>query len=560
MPNNGITLIFNTERAPQITLGLDTHGVISLQDPSWQLYCYGEVLSYRRGGTSQICLQNFMNDLLAQKPDFQQLNGRFILFLYDKIHHEWLVITDRVGSFHGYMVKSGEYLNAVGTDLSTLASQHSRRDLDWEAILSFFSLGFFLDDRTYFKDIQMLLPSSVYRISANGQLLEHLRYWEWYHSVDANRSYRDTVEIYHILLKQAVDRCIQHGSYILPISGGLDSRSIAGMLPKEIQSYSYGYTPNSIEIAIANSIAKVRAFHFKAHVIHPYLFERIDEITRVLHGCQDITQARQCSVNAWVKENGTSILTGLWGDVWCNQMGLADGLPKEDNLSVYTLKKFQKSGHSWLINHLCQPQLYSQQIDLKMWIETGLDDFAEIEDLDFRIKAYKTSRWAFRWSNASLRGFELGATPRIPYYDIDLINFFCTVPTAFVRERRLQIDQLKFYAPELASIKWQETGVNLYCTDYAYLLSLPGRLYRKSLRAIRGQRPIQRNWEAQFFHPEGRFLLEQWLLRSQSKIRDFISVKDVTALLDDLFTKPNSANGYCVSMLLTFSVWLEVSA
>ena len=307
-------------------------------------------------------------------------------------------------------------------------------------------------------------------------------------------------------------------------------------------------------------MARARNLSFTAHVIPAYLFERLPEITRTLHGCQDVTMARQMSVNAWVHERADAVLSGLWGDVWNDQMGLADGLPAKDTVAVYTFKKMAKRGYTWLIKHLHIPGLENTSIEemLVQWIGSGLSRFAHIEDSDFRIKAYKTAQWSFRWSNASLRGFDPGGVARVPYYDTDLIDFFCTVPTAFVRDRRLQIDHIKRYAPELARIRWQQAEANLHLASSGYWISLPRRAFRKALRLATCQRPIQRNWEAQFLSQTGREGLQRWLLRPGLALHEFASPREIATLLEEMYARPTAANGYTVSMLLTFSAWLEV--
>ena len=524
-----------------------------------QAWCCGELLSYSADGDTAACLARALQDYERASLDFCTLNGRFCLILHDKRTREWQVITDRVGALHVYRVMDGDRIVAVGSDLATLTATCSRRELDAQAIASFLSFGFFLDADTYFIDIKILEPHSIYRISPNGELLEHRRYWTWHHTPDSGRSYAETVEEYDRLLRQAVRRCTAHGRVILPISGGLDSRSLAAVMEPgaTTQCYSYGYSAGSIETWIAGQIAQARGFTFTAHVINPYLFGRLAEIARALHGSQDVTQARQCSVNAWVRERADAVLTGLWGDVWCDQLGLADGLPEGATIAQHALKRFQKRGRAWLLQHVAAPMLglpdaAGIEAMLAEKVAAGCRTFERIADPDFQVKAYKTSRWAFRWSNASLRGFELGATPRIPYYDVDLIDFFCTVPTAFVRDRRLQIDHLKQHAPEVARIRWQAAGANLYLARYGRWLDLPRRAMRKARRVVRRERAIQRNWEVQFLNAEGKHQLETWLMRLAP---DFAPAERIRELLANFYQQPDAAHGYTVSMLLTLAGW-----
>ncbi|MCB9437109.1 MAG: hypothetical protein H6673_08985 [Anaerolineales bacterium] len=490
---------------------------------------------------------------------FGKLNGRFSIINFDLMHMEWTIITDRIGAYHVYALYKDGLVQAIGDDLAELA-QHSTKRLDYQALATFLTFGFFLDDRTYFEDIRILLPASIYRFSTEGILLEHRKYWEWHHTVDETRTYEQTLEEYDVLFRQAVQRCVRNGKVLLPLSGGLDSRSLAAVLPydADVETYSYGYTDDSIEIRIAQQIAKTRNLSFTAHTIRPYLFDRLPAIVKALHGSQDVTQARQASISEWLSQHGDAVITGLWGDVWCDQMGAADGLAPDTSVTQQTVKKLKKRGYEWLLSHLLSDGTSRVTLDyLVSLVETGIQQFQHIEDIDFRIKAYKTSRWAFRWSNASLRAFELGATPRIPYYDIDLIDFFCTVPTDFVRDRRLQIDHLKRYAPDLARIEWQASHTNLYQIAHSRWLSLPKRAIRKIQRTITRKSPIQRNWEVQLLGKESRPQLEQWLLAPNLHISNLFNIADLSSLIDDFYIAPRAEGGYTVSMLLTISAWLE---
>lgn len=70
---------------------------------------------------------------------------------------------------------------------------------------------------------------------------------------------------------------------------------------------------------------------------------------------------------------------------------------------------------------------------------------------------------------------------------------------------------------------------------------------------------IERNWEVQFLCPSGRAGLERWLLRPGLRLHEFASLKAVRQLLDDFYRAPlENGRGYTVSMLLTFSAWLEI--
>jgi hypothetical protein len=220
----------------------------------------------------------------------------------------------------------------------------------------------------------------------------------------------------------------------------------------------------------------------------------------------------------------------------------------------------EKGGRDWLLEHLCRKQLGKDEPGdfLKEMVRQEIAQVRHIDDQDFRIKAFKTGQWSFRWTEASLRMFQPGAFPRLPFYDNRLSNFFCTVPSEFVSRRQLQIDYLKSFAPDLARIKWQVYDTNLWHYQHFRTWLLPKRALKKAWRILRSKPVIERNWEVQFFNPEGRKGLERWLLRPGLRLHEFVAPAALQALVRNFYEDPiKEKRGYTVSMLLTFSTWLE---
>jgi len=75
---------------------------------------------------------------------------------------------------------------------------------------------------------------------------------------------------------------------------------------------------------------------------------------------------------------------------------------------------------------------------------------------------------------------------------------------------------------------------------------------------LSGRKIIERNWEVQFGGPGGEAGLSHWLLRPGLRIHDLVSRKKIATLLENFREDPlKQGRGYTVSMLLTFSAWLE---
>jgi len=495
-------------------------------------------------------------DLGAIKPEL--LCGHWALVRLSAETGAARVWTNLAGSLHLYHVDA-DGRGAVGTRFRDLARQ-SRRKLDWEGLAGFFGLGFFPGDRTYYQDIRILRPASVYEFDALGRKVREERYWQWFHKPNERRSEADTIAQFGEVLREVLADQTREGRLALPLSGGLDSRTVAACLPAEAKpfGYAYGYTPDSIEIRIAQQVAETAGLRFRPHVIRPYLFDKLDLVAEATECFQDITQARQADVADWLGQEADFVLAAHWGDVFCDDMGFPKRGGTEDDVLEHSLNKMRKKGRAWLLEEIVRPHLKGDPEEaIREMMRAEIRRLPQVDDPDFRVKMLKTEQWAFRWTLASLRMYQAAAFPRIPFLDPRVVQFFCTVPTRMVRGRRLQIEYLKRHAPQFARIPWEPYEANLFVHEWSPLWMKPVRAWRKLKRLVLGERPIQRNWEVQFFASGQWERLEGVLLRKGSPLHEFVAPGKVRALLVEFRVKPDGANGYTVSMLMTFAVWLE---
>ena len=442
------------------------------------------------------------------------------------------------------------------------------RRLDWPALSAFFACGFFPADRTFFDDVRVLRPASHLVFSASGELLSEKRYWDWRHAPSRTRSYEDTVAEFAATFHEVLDEETVSGRIAVPISGGLDSRSTFAALTRagapareRLWCYSYGYSEDSIETRIARRVAEARGVPIETRSVGPYLFDRLPAVLGCIEGFQDLTQARQAVMAERLAERSDAVIAAHWGDVWLDDMGLAGKVDVDPaKVSAHAFHKVAKKGREWLLAEVAGPRLPGEDPEAiaRTFVDRELERLGAIAEPDFRVKAFKTEQWSFRWTLASLRMYQAGAYPRLPFYDTRMTDFFATVPTDFVAGRRLQIDYLKRYAPDLARITWQAFGTDLYWHRYFDTWLLPWRAARKAARLVRGRPEApQRNWEVQF-SGSGRETLRRALLAPGSRVHELVDRERIQRLLEEFFASPlEKGRGYTVSMLLTFSEWLN---
>lgn len=534
----------------------------------WQLWFLGEAFGLPRGAS----LEAELLEVADGGRPANGLNGHFLLLGWNERDGEWHVLTDRFGTIHAYYGSEGRRA-AISTFSPAVASTASRRRMDWVGLTGFFSFGFFPEDRTFFEDVRIVRPATRRVFDASGRPLREERTWTWRHEPDVRRSYDETVEQFGEVLGDVLAEHAAGCQIAVPISGGLDSRTTVAVLtggktkdamsdPGNLWAYSYGYSEDSVETRIARRVAAARQLPFETLTIGPYLFERLQEVLSCIEGFQDITQVRQAVVVPRLAAEADRVVAAHWGDVWLDDMGLVDAPSLgSEAVSEHALGKVRKRGGDWLARNICARRLetgVNVEALLRGLVSGEVARIGAVEDPDFRVKAFKTEQWSFRWTLASLRMFQAGAFPRLPFYDNRIADFFSTVPSEFVAGRRLQIDYLKRHAPDLARITWQARDASLYWATRSDMLLLPKRAVKKLFRLATGRHVIQRNWEVQFLSDSGRAGLERWLLAPGLKLHDIVSRSEVVGLLADFFRAPFEAGrGYTVSMLLTFSAWLE---
>ena len=506
-----------------------------------------------------------LGEVWGQRPASspQDWPGHFLLLGYDTGSDCWHIWTNRCGTFHAYYTLSASSA-AAGSYFPAVAS-FSVRDLDMESLAGFFKFGFFPAERTYYKDIIIIRPAVHLVFNQNGEIAHHEKLHTWQHQPDERLSFDDAVDAFAGIFHQVIKEQVTGRRVAFPISGGLDSRSTVAALPDNAQpdalwGYSYGYTPGSPETQIAGKIAAARQLPFKAYTIQPYLFEKLPSILDAVEGFQDVTQCRQAFITEELASHAEYVMAAHWGDVWLDDAGIYSAASQLDNDQFIEacLKKFTRPGSSEIPGLFKQDaQLPDADIVMRKLLEQELKPLMGIADQDFRLKALKTELWSFRWTTASLRMYQPGAFPLLPFYDPRLVDFFCTIPTAYVSKRRLQIEYLKRYAPDLARITWQKFDANLYWYNYFNTLLLPRRAFKKLMRRYSNHPIIQRNWEVQLLNSASRRGLEEYLLSSGLRLHDLVSRARLGSYLDAFYSHPTASNGYAISMLLTFSAWLE---
>lgn len=428
-----------------------------------------------------------------------------------------------------------------------------------EAICLYVATGFFMDDDTFWRDHVCLLPGHHHVLDSTGRLVSSTPRFHWYYE-PKDRSFDDALEEYSSLLTGIMREGLEGQKVILPLSGGLDSRSLAMVLKghsNSVNAFSYEFTNGYAETTIARKIAQVCGFDFEAFRIpRGYLWSSIEHLAEITGCYSEFTHPRQMAVLPQMQAMQGVFALGHWGDVLFDR-----GAPKptkEGELPSLLLKKMVKPGGMALAESLWK--VWGLEGCFKEYlfgrVETALARI-KIDNVSAKARAFKTQQWAHRWTTTNLAVFKEAHPICLPYYDHRLLEFICRVPEGYLADRRLQIAHIKQDAA-LSRIPWQAQRP-FHLNNYHYNrvpFNLPYRGYHKLKRSFLGMvgTPyVQRNYELQFVGESNEQHLKGFL--DAAAFQRLIPKSVVDTQLEGFYQKDSREYSHPVSMLLTLSLF-----
>ncbi|WP_432671695.1 asparagine synthase-related protein [Flavobacterium sp. SM2513] len=435
-----------------------------------------------------------------------------------------------------------------------------QKTLDLKAICTFSALGFFLDEDSYFLEQKALKPATIYHLDPLNKIIAEKEYFKWNYN-PKERSLQQITEEFATLFEQILKEQSENKKVILPLSGGLDSRTQACGLKHigaDVHSYSYSFANGHDETAYSKKIAQACQFPFEALTVEQgYLWPKIKELSAINSCYSEFTHPRQMAFIEKYAAMGDVFSLGHWGDVLFDDMGVADDLSFEQQVAVLFKKIVKKGGMelatslwtAWELEGNFKDYLYD-------CLRTLLKKVNIPESANAQIRAFKSLYWAPRWTSVNLSVFESQKSIALPYYDDRMCELICTVPEKYLAKRQIQIEYMKMRNPAVAKIAWQsQKPFNLYNYHLNKKpFNIPYKIVDKAKRMMTSQNYVQRNWELQFTGRTNERHLQEYLFENE-KLNSFVP----KSVVQDFYQKFQNENSvyyaHSVSMLLTLSLF-----
>lgn len=167
-------------------------------------------------------LWNLYKDSNSVDNFANELDGHFVIKIYDAPQERYLIINDISKYKTNYFVKNDEFLMFTPFLLTTGIIK--KPELDLYAFNEFMWRYYILSERSMLKDVKRLSPATIY--CYQNKRLDKKTYWEWTHKF-TDLSFNNSVDKMVESIKESA-RLIEHsfGKPCLDMTMGQDSRTI----------------------------------------------------------------------------------------------------------------------------------------------------------------------------------------------------------------------------------------------------------------------------------------------------------------------------------------------
>jgi len=413
-----------------------------------------------------------------------RINGSFTTCLYDAPADRFFISTDRLGFRRLYYYQNDELIAFAPEIKAFMGLDSFRRELDLEGAADLFNYSFVIGNRTLYKHVRLLLPASTLTIQ-DRSLTGPKRYWRHTYTDqldgDANRLAKEMHELSgQLLLRQTGE----HDQFLMGLSGGMDSRYLAHLLQstnKQVTYSTYG-SRRCDDVRIAGLVAERLgiADRFRQFEFDPLAYSKYGEwatwltdgMADLIYPCHTLGVLKNFSEDPTRYEYLNSVWSGrvnftmTWGsasditsdlsfDQKLTRLGSMMGLQYLDN-AYYSL--FTPEIRQTLQQHA----LPHTEVVLREAEPVGKNFLHQKDSFTLLTRTlrlhhqYDPYRYFF--------------SEHCALVDDEIVEFRNRIPLNWVVDRRLYTKMYRDLIPEMASIVYQKTGVNLYDKpDYSAL-------------------------------------------------------------------------------------------
>ena len=508
--------------------------------------------------------------LQGGKKKLLDLNGEYLILLWDRIEKSIWVTNDRLGIKSFYYFSNLEHF-LFATELKSLAGiSEVSRELDPEALIELLALGHFQSPRSLLKDIPALAPAS--ELTWKNGRLEISTYWSMAYQQDsALQNDSRAVESYYEVLKQALElRVAKRNRIGILLSGGLDSRAIAGILqelrPNEsFLSWTTGHGHDH-DCRYGKKIARaIRSTHQEINIPETFLQDFGPDYVWDLDGEVAIDGCHRAILVNSIQDQTDVVLNGFLGDV------LAGTNLLEKTRNAHDFNEIADIGFQYYLEGLSEaalqkflkPSVYAHGGAALKESFRGLLRTSKAENLRDQLGALTLKYHLQGDSRAQYQLLSQSFHVVSPFIDKQVIDFILRLPIEQRVARKAYIQMICRYFPKLAKVPRAGDGLPLIRSRMRAAFTWRwNRFYRATLPKLSGGKLGGHSY-AQYVHRKewyskanAEFIRTSLL--SEPYLEDLVNMDELRTFVSrSLDPKNQEDSSKAISCLLTLSIFRQ---
>lgn len=390
----------------------------------------------------------------------QSVNGEYATSVYSHDNDEMTVVTDRFNHFPVYALNSKEYA-VFSTEIYPILFWLAERKISKNHLDLFLRTGELIDQVTLVEGINILPSASVTTVSKDQQ--NNKKYWSLEFLADEEIDIERAAKRSASLMQQAVQRIESLGDALaVPLSGGLDSRLLLGLLqrPEKTNSWTWGLQGCRDRVFASQFAQSMGSNHHDLDwpiPQYPLLWEKG---VRATSACMGISDMHVLPFAEKIAESSQCILNGLSGDAL-----IGGNFQKREWLHLKNQAEIAEALWNWRVSSTQDDRVdqllgtdgQNLSAGKKLWLES-------IEKESWNGSAETSTAWllknrVFRWTNGGTMILRGAVESYSPFFDRDLVNFMLRVPIRFLPRHRLYLKMLRYLPKPIRDVKWQRTGL-----------------------------------------------------------------------------------------------------
>lgn len=423
--------------------------------------------------------------------------------------------------------------------------------------------------RTLFEDVSLLPPGSVTCIQdgkAVSRVVRNLRFTEerWAWSVER------IADAMHGVLSQSIRRRVpEHLEVLLPLSGGLDSRVLLGLLAArsaEIDAVSqYQHGLYGIDARCARQLARAAAVkHRIVPLRDDFLARYRRKCVAINSGMYDIHTGRFLSLLDLAGAGDVPTVSGFFGGEITGRFQISDA-------AFCTPEEQFELGWREINMYRFQPDRLRGMLASGVSADAADDAVAESKrfllshDGHYFHRHYNWDILMYRrrYISYQLLYYEQFQRVIAPFCDRDVVDFFCSLPFAALEAQRAYCQMQVRHFPKLSRVPNSNTGQPLRISTKYILKDVLSSQYMRFIR-----RPLQRALKLRRWigHPcsqlgfalggDSRPVLDH-IIRSKDRLADHLHPDKVQEAVDRLLEGDNTCSMGLLA-LSSFATALEM--